>query len=42
MMHCKSITDNLLKVVGILVEPSTAIAKSKGSIEAYIYVRQPP
>ena len=39
---CKSITANLLTVVGIHVEPSTSIAKPKVCLEVYISVRQPP
>ena len=36
MMHCKEVTANLLTVVGLLVEPSTAIVKPKGYLEASI------
>ena len=42
MMHFKSVTDNLLTVLDILVEPITYIEKIKGSIEAYISIRQNP
>ena len=42
VMCCKAITVNLLKVVGLIVEPSTDIAKPKGYLEAYISIRQPP
>ena len=41
IMHCKSVTANLLKVVGILVEPSIDIVKPKGHIEAYLSIGQP-
>ena len=40
MMRCKVVTANLLTVVGLLVEPSIAIAKPKGSIDASIYISQ--
>ena len=33
---------NLLTVVGISVETSTAIAKTNGYMEAYIYISQTP
>ena len=33
VMCCKEIMANLLIVVGILVEPTTTIAKPKGSLE---------
>ena len=42
MMRCKTITSNLLTVVGLLVEPSTPIAKPKASIKAYLSIRPPP
>ena len=38
MMHCKTITANLLTVVRLLVEPSKAIEKEKGSLEASVYI----
>ena len=41
-MRCKSVIYNLLIVVGLLVEPSTAIVKPKGYLEAYIYIRKHP
>ena len=40
MMHCKAVTENLLVVVGLLFEPSTAIEKSKGLIEASLSISQ--
>ena len=39
VMRCKTITSNLLTVVRLLVEPSTAVEK-KGSLEASIYIRR--
>ena len=39
-MRCKAVMTNLLTVVGLIVEPITAIAKTNGSIEAYIYIRK--
>ena len=39
MMRCKTITANFLKVVGLVVEPSTSNGKPKASLEAYLYVR---
>ena len=42
MMCCKTITSNLLTVVGFLVEPSTSISKPKGYIEASLLVGKPP
>ena len=42
VMHCKAVTDNLLTVLCLLVEPSTAITKPKGSIEAYLSISQHP
>ena len=41
-MCCKSVMANLLAVVCLLVKSSTAIAKPKDSLEAYIYIREPP
>ena len=41
MMHFKYGTANLLALIGLSVEPSTAIAKPKGYIEEYISIRQP-
>ena len=42
-MHCKAVTEKLLTLVGPLVEPiSTDIAETKGSLEAYISISQPP
>ena len=41
MMSCKSVTDNLLTVLGIFVEPGTSIENPKGYIEASLYIRQP-
>ena len=38
-MSCKVVTVKILKVAGLLVELSTAIEKSKGSIEAYNSIR---
>ena len=40
-MRCKSITTNLLTVVGLLVEPSTAIKKPNCSIGVSFSIRQP-
>ena len=40
-MYCKSVTDNFSTVEGLFVEPSTAIAKPKGSIEAFISIIRP-
>ena len=42
MMRCKAVTANLLTVVGLPVEPSTAIAKPKGYLDASLSIRQPP
>ena len=42
VMCCKSITAKLLKVVSLIVEPSTSIAKLKVSLEESINIRQPP
>ena len=36
MMRFKLITANLLEVVGLLVEPRTAIEKPKGSLDEYL------
>ena len=41
-MFCKSVISNWLTVVGILVEISTDIAKPKCSLDAYLFIRQPP
>ena len=38
MMHCKSVMANLFTVVVLLVETSTAIEKTKGFLESYIYI----
>ena len=38
MMRCKEITANFLTEVGLIIEPSTSIAKPKGSLKAYIYI----
>ena len=40
-MRYKVVTANLLKVVGLLVEPSTVISKPVSSLKAYISIRQP-
>ena len=37
-MHCRSVTANVLALVGILIEPSTSIAKPKGYIEASVSI----
>ena len=42
MMRCKKITANLLIIADILVEPITSIVKPKGSLEAYLYISEPP
>ena len=41
MIRCKEITDNLLTVVGLIVEPRKAIEKPKSSIGEYISISQP-
>ena len=41
-MCCKTITANLLKIVGLLVEHITSLAKPKASIEVYISIRKTP
>ena len=41
MMSYKEVTAKFLSVVCLVVEPSTPIAKPKGSIEAYIYIIKP-
>ena len=33
-IHCKAVTTQVFTVVGLLVELGTAVAKSKGSLEA--------
>ena len=38
MKRCKNFTANLLTISGLLVEPSTAIAKPKSSLEVYITI----
>ena len=38
----QKIMANLLKIVHLLVEPITLLAKPKASLEASIYVRQTP
>ena len=42
MMRFKAFKANLLTVAGLLVEPSTVIAKPKISIEASLDISQPP
>ena len=42
VMRCKTIPANLLTVVGLIVEPITAIENTKGYIEAFISIRQNP
>ena len=42
MMRFKAVTANLLTVVGLIVEPSTAIEKPKGSLGVSLSIRQPP
>ena len=42
MMRCKTINANVSKIVNLLVEPITSLAKLKDSIEAYLSIRQPP
>ena len=42
MMHYKSVTDNMLTVVGHIFEPNTAIEEPKGSLEANLSIRKPP
>ena len=41
MVHCKTVTDNLLTVLGLLVEHSTAITKTKVYLEVPLSIRQP-
>ena len=41
VMRCKTITANLLIIVGLLVEPITYLAKLKASLEASIYTIKP-
>ena len=41
MILCKSVTANLLTVVGLLVDLSTSIVKPKVSLESYLSIRQP-
>ena len=38
MTRCKAGMSNMLTVVGLIVQPSTAIAKPKDSLEAYIFI----
>ena len=40
-MHYKAGMSNLLTVVGLLVEPSTAIANPNVSLEVSIFISQP-
>ena len=42
MMRCKTITANLLVIVGLLVEPITSIENPKGSLKEYLPIKQPP
>ena len=42
MILCKTITANLLTIVGLLVEPITSLAKPKASLEASLSIRKPP
>ena len=42
MMHCKSVMNNFLTVLGLIVEPSTEIAKPKGSIQESLSIRKHP
>ena len=42
MMCFKAVTVNLLTVLGLLVEPITAIVKPKGSLERDVYIRENP
>ena len=42
MICCKTITSNFLTIVRLLVEPSTSLSKPKASLEASLYIRQPP
>ena len=37
-VHYKAVTSNVLTVVVLLVETSTAIEKTKGFLESYIYI----
>ena len=41
-VQCKAVTSNFFTVISILFEPSTAIAKPKSYLEAYISTIQPP
>ena len=38
-MCCKAVVDHFFKVLGLLVEPSKAISKPHGYLEAYTYIR---
>ena len=38
-MRCEAVTADFFTVVGLLVEPSTAIAKTKDYLEAYTSIR---
>ena len=42
MLRWKTIINNLLTIVGLLVEPITSHAKSKDSLESSLSIRQPP
>ena len=41
-MPCKAVMEKNFTVVVLIYESTTSIAKPKGSLEAYIYIRQPP
>ena len=41
MILCKTITANLLEILGLLVEPSTSISKPKGCLEAFLPIGKP-
>ena len=42
MMYFKTITAKLATIVRLRVEPITSLAKSKASLEAYLFIIQPP
>ena len=42
MICYKTIMANLLKIVGLIVETSTSLAKKNASLETSLSIRQPP
>ena len=42
MVRCKAHTANLLTLVGLIIGPIIFIAKTKGSMEAYLSIIQIP